>query len=98
MNGHSRQTGSRTVEPPRKRKRKNTPSDRARDARTLVNRIESATEERQQAWSEGDQPKLTAYTATELAELHQDKRAMRRAIYAQAPQLEGRPVFRGRPR
>ena len=86
------------VEPPKRRKRKDTPSDRARDARTLINRIESTTDERHQAWSEGDQPNLTAYTATELERLHGDKRAMRRDIYAEAPQLEGRPVFRGPPR
>lgn len=98
MNGNTPQTGSRMVEPSKRRKRKNPPSDRARDARKLMERIEARTTERHEIWQGHDAlPMLTARVATDLERLHGDKRTMRRDIYAEAPQLEGRPVFKGVP-
>ena len=73
------------------------PSSRSRRARRLVAHIEATTAERHQSWTEGDQPNVTARAATELERLHGDKRAMRRDLYAAAPQLEGQPVYKGRP-
>ena len=95
MSGDIPQSGSRMVEPRRKRKR--SPSDRAREARRLVQRIEEAREDRRVAWPDG-QPEFAAERQEQrLSELHADKRAMRREIYCDAPELEGRPVYRGQP-
>lgn len=79
-------------------RRKNSPSDRARRARLLVQRIEERTAERHEVW-QGDEPLpfLAERVTDDLARLHGDKREMRRDIYAEAPQLEGRPVFKGVP-
>jgi hypothetical protein len=84
------------VEPP-KRKRKRTPSDRAREARRLADRLEHTARARLAAYSEGDHPTLTERQTYDLDVLHADKRAMRREIYATKPVLEGRPVFKGAP-
>lgn len=82
--------GSRTVEPRKthrsKRKR------RASDARRLVARIETAS-----ALLRSDESDEHEVTQSLLGVLHEEKRAMRRDVYAQAPELEGRPVYRGIP-
>ncbi len=82
------------------------PSSRSRRARRLVARIEQSTTARREAWADGDRlaaERLTRELNGERGEygdvrgLHDDKRVMRRAIYRDAPELEGRPVFKGRP-
>jgi hypothetical protein len=85
---------SPTAGAPRVSRRKNSPSDRARRARRLVNRIEGATAERAELWAEGDRAYAVERLSGDLEALHGDKRTMRREIYAKAPQLEGFPVFR----
>lgn len=90
-------SGSRTVEP-RKRKRHRSPSDKAREARRLVERIEAETAARHQAWQEGAQPNLTSHGERELDRLHHDKREMRREVYRALPVLEGTPTNRPAPR
>lgn len=95
MSADNSQSGSRMVEPQRKRKRG--PSDRRREARRLVERIEQARRDRRVAWPEG-QPEFAAeHQEQRLSTLHADKRAMRRDIYREAPELEGHPVFKGQP-
>ncbi len=74
------------------------PSSRSRRARRLVAGIEATTAARHQAWAEGDQPNVTEHASSELKRTYGKKRGLRRDIYAEAPQLEGRPVFRGPPR
>lgn len=82
---------------PRKRKRKDSPSRRARTARLLRERIEATTDERLANWSEGDQPIRTERLTADLDRLHADKRDMRRDIYRDAPELEGYEVRKGVP-
>jgi hypothetical protein len=91
------QRGFPNGQAPKKRKQKDTPSRRTREARQLVQRIEAASHQRHEAWAEGDHPNVVHQRTTELDVLHGDKREMRRDIYARAPQLEGRPVFKGQP-
>jgi hypothetical protein len=95
-----------TVEP-RKRRRKRSPSDRRREARRLVGRIEDASGERQVARSDGRaveaQRLTTDLSGPDLGPyspggLYADKRALRREIYAQRPALEGQPIKRVAPR
>lgn len=93
MSAHAEQPGSREVEP---RKRKRSGSERARKARRLMARMEAAAAERREAWAEGHDGLSEART-DELAGLHDDKRAQRRAIYDEAPALEGTPVYRHTP-
>ncbi len=81
------------VEPPKK---KSTPSRRAREARRLTERIETASAERRKARNDTQVNVVERHTR-ELAELYDHKRLMRRAVYRDAPQLEGRPVFKGKP-
>ncbi|UTI62633.1 hypothetical protein NBH00_14835 [Paraconexibacter antarcticus] len=83
--------GSRTVEPRTKHRSKRKP--RAADARRLARRIEEASAELR-AHDAG--PRET--TSTRLQAMHADKRAMRRDIYADAPQLEGSRTYRTQPR
>ena len=98
MSDHTAQPGFRMVKPSKRRKQKDTPSRRARDARKLVERIEARTSERHEIWQGTDPlPHLAQRVGADLAHLHGEKRAMRRDIYADAPQLEGRPVFKGIP-
>lgn len=97
MSDSTPQSGFRTVKPRKKRKQQDTPSRRAREARRLMQRIEEAREDRRVAWPEG-QPEFAAERQERrLDHLHADKRAMRRDIYREAPELEGRPVYRGQP-
>jgi hypothetical protein len=91
-----RQWGSRKVEPPRKRRSEK--AQRARAARRLAQQLEATAGDRQQAWTEGDEPFLTERLSTDLDHLHADKRTMRRDIYREAPELEGRPVHRNPPK
>lgn len=91
------QTGFRDGQAP-KRRQKDTPSRRAREARRLRERIERTTAERHDAWAEGDLPFRTERLTTDLDRLHADKRVMRRDIYREVPELEGHPVFKGQPR
>lgn len=77
-------------------KRKNSPSDRARRARRLAERIEGATQERREMRPEAT-PFYVERLTDQLDELHGDKRQMRRDIYREAPDLEGKPVFKGQP-
>lgn len=93
MNAHDEHRGFPTVKP---RKQKNTPSRRAAEARRLMARMEAAAAERREAWAEGHDGLSEART-DELAGLHDDKRAQRRAIYDEAPALEGTPVYRHTP-
>lgn len=93
MNENATETGFRTVKPP-KRKQQDTPSRRAREARRLVERLDAARADRRIAWPEG-QPEYAAERQEQrLADLHGEKRIMRRDIYREAPVLEGTPVQR----
>lgn len=62
-----------------------------------MDRIEERTAERAELWAEGDRAYAVERLSGDLERLHGDKRTMRRDIYAEAPQLEGRPVFKGVP-
>lgn len=95
------QTGSRMVEPRRSRRR--SPSDRRREARRIAERIEAASRERVAARSEGralDAERLTTdLLGPDLGPyspggLYGDKRAARREVYQEAPDLEGSPTYR----
>jgi len=68
----------------------------ARKARRLTERLTAATAERQESWAKGH-TEIAAMRTDDLADLHQDKRSMRREIYDVRPDLEGRPVFKGVP-
>ncbi len=81
------------VEPPKK---KSTPSRRARKARRLTERIETASAERRQARND-TQVNVVERRTRELDELYDHKRVMRREVYRDAPQLGGRPVFKRNP-
>ncbi|MEJ7892051.1 MAG: hypothetical protein WKF94_05375 [Solirubrobacteraceae bacterium] len=65
--------GSRTVEPKQKRKRKDTPSRRRRDARRGIERVATL---RHEAWSQTGHPvEVTVGRLTvELGDLYDDKR------------------------
>lgn len=60
-----------------------------------MRQIQAKARERQAAWSEAGQPNVTDNLGGELARLFGDLRAERRAVYQQAPALEGHP-YRGR--
>lgn len=89
--------------------RKRSPSDLARKerraagralaAQQLAQRIEADSRRRQRDWLEGEPHDEfgVARRDDNLAALHQDKREMRREIFARAPELEGRPVLKGTP-
>lgn len=72
-------------------------SRRAREARRLVQRIDQARADRRIAWPEGQSELAAERQEQRLSDLHSEKRAMRRDIYTTAPQLEGRPVYKGQP-
>lgn len=91
------QSGFRMVKPPKKRKQQDTPSRRTREARRLAERIETTTAERRDAYVETSHPNATEALARNLDDLYRDKRVARRDVYREAPQLEGRPVFKGQP-
>lgn len=98
MSNADRQTGSRTVEPTNRRKRRDSPSRRARTARLLRIALEQATAERQESWSEGSDEFMSKRHADKLEGLHQTKRSMRRDVYRAAPDLEGTTVYRHGPK
>lgn len=83
----SEQGGPRTGTQGRRRKR--SPSDRRREARRLVERIETAS----LAVRERD-----AVEAERLGALYADKRSARREIYTERPAWEGLPVLRAAPK
>lgn len=85
------------VEPHKTRKRKDSPSDRAREARRLAERLEATARERLEAYREGSHPNLTEAQSYRLGVLHGEKRVMRREIYRLLPGLEGQPVHKGQP-
>ena len=70
------------------------PSSRTRRAKRLMERIDSRTNERRNAWAEGGRPNTTERLTAQLAKDHEEKRTLRREIYAANPQLEGREVRR----
>lgn len=61
--------------------------------------IESASRARQRNWRDGEGADQYAATRRDdnLAELHEDKREMRREVYREAPELEGRPFAKHHP-
>lgn len=86
--------GSQKVEPRRKRKRSS--GERTARARHVVGLIEKTTAERREVLGDAH-PNLTERLAHDLASLHGAKRAMRREIYGERPDLEGKPFNRHRP-
>lgn len=77
---------------------KHSPSDLRRRARRLAERQQHALRERGVAWVDGRDPFLIERQDSGLAEMGAEKRSLRRDVYTIAPDLEGRPVFRGPPR
>lgn len=79
--------------------KKHSPSDMRRRARRMNERIAQLRGERHEAWLEGGRdPFLADRQESGLDRLHGEKRELRREVYDLAPDLEGRPVFRGVPR
>ena len=95
MNGRSDHDGLDTRKVAGEAKR------RARRKRTTgptrLRQINAKAREREAAWLEGDQANLVARLTTDLTEAYDGLRTARREVYAKAPQLEGRPVFKGVP-
>lgn len=83
-----RDGGDRMVAPKKKRNRKG----RASEARRLVQRIEAAS-----AAIRSPETASRDLATERLCVLHATKRVLRRDVYERAPELEGRPVFRGTP-
>ena len=91
------ESGFRFPKPSKKRSASQQRRDLRRAAQHLSQRIEEARADRRVAWPEG-QPEFAAERQEQrLADLHGEKRAMRRDIYREVPELEGRPVFKGQP-
>lgn len=79
-------------------RKKRSPSDRAREARRLTQRLDVARKDRRESWPEGGQDEFaTARQESRLNELHGEKRVMRREIYAAAPALEGSDMRKHHP-
>lgn len=91
-------TGSREVEPSRKRHRRQSPSDRRRKARRHQDLIDTVSRERQEAWAESGRPVVVELLTEELGTLHARKREMGHESYAEVSKLEGQDVIRLEPR
>lgn len=78
------------------RRKGKSPSDLRREAKRLRLRIESAARDRHEAYAEGDCPDTTEHLTVKLGRMFNDKRGMKREVYAAAGQ-EGTPVYRGTP-
>lgn len=87
-------TARRATRPPRKRAKR---GQRAREARELVQSLNEARKARRESWPEGQSEFATVRQENRLAELHGEKRAMRREVYAVAPELEGADVRKQHP-
>ena len=82
--------------PPKSKKR--SPSDLRREARRLAERIDEARFERQEPWTAGGQSKYEAdVRERKIRKLHGEKRAMRREVFAKAPDLEGHDFHKRHP-
>lgn len=65
------------------------PSDLRREARRLTERTAAARDERRDGWPDGKDEFSVQRQERKLADLSGEKRALRRDVYARAPQLEG---------
>jgi hypothetical protein len=99
-------TGFRSVKP--RRKQKDTPSRRRREARRRAERlqgvveslqkdIETASRERHQAWDAAQKPAVVEGLTQELGRLHAQKQALGHDAWLEDRKLEGQPVYRGQP-
>jgi hypothetical protein len=72
--------------------------DLRRRAQHVRQRTEEARKDRRGSWADGGQASFAAerQEAT-LGGLREQKRGLRREVYSEAPDLEGRPFFRGTP-
>ena len=77
--------------------KKRSPSDLRREARRLAQRLSEARSERRKSWPSGQSEFATDRQEAKLAELHGDKRALRRDVYARNPKLEGADFRRSHP-
>ena len=84
--------------PQKKRSRAQQARDIRRRAQHLTQHTEEARKDRREAWADGGQAVFAAerQEAT-LGGLREQKRGLRREVYSEAPDLEGRPFFRGTP-
>jgi F0F1-type ATP synthase membrane subunit b/b' len=77
------------------RRKKQSPSDLRREARRNAQRLRAAARERGEAWAdEIAHPNVTHKATQTLADLHAEKRDLRRDVYRSAPELEGADVRR----
>jgi hypothetical protein len=84
--------------PPKKPRSKTSPSDLRREARRLAARIDEARTERREPWTEGGQSAFDAEVRErKLRKLHGKKRALRREVYAEVPELEGQDFRKRHP-
>ena len=74
MTDPSPQTGFQTVKPPKRRKQKDTPSRRAADAKRLTERIDGLARDRQSAWTQTGQSRLTEQLGDKLEVLYDEVR------------------------
>lgn len=92
---HATDGNDRPVGPRRIRKRSR--SDLLRAARRNGRALADARKDRRVAWPEGQPEFATERQETQLRDLEASKRKLRRDVYSQRPELEGRRFYPGRP-
>ena len=82
---------------PKKRSKAQQRRDLLRASRENTRRLAESRKDRRVAWPDGQPEFATERQETRLRDLEAAKRGLRRDVYSQRPELEGRRFYPGRP-